>query len=94
MRVCVCVCVLPSGPVGFSALGDQTLSRALKRGFDFNIMVAGQSGLGKSTFVNTLFQGPVSRVVPGDIQDFPTTVTTETIHHGMPAGRRRNRGWS
>jgi septin 3/9/12 len=27
----------------------------LKKGFQFNVMVVGQSGLGKSTLVNTIF---------------------------------------
>ena len=29
--------------------------KAVKKGFEFNLMVIGESGLGKSTFVNSLF---------------------------------------
>uniref|UniRef100_A0A915IGG9 Septin-type G domain-containing protein n=1 Tax=Romanomermis culicivorax TaxID=13658 RepID=A0A915IGG9_ROMCU len=43
------------GFVGFSNIPNQVFRKAIKRGFDFSLMVVGQSGLGKSTFVNTLF---------------------------------------
>lgn len=43
------------GPVGFDTITKQIEAKSLKRGFDFNILVTGQSGLGKSTFINTLF---------------------------------------
>ncbi len=29
--------------------------KSLKRGFEFTLMVIGESGLGKSTFINSLF---------------------------------------
>uniref|UniRef100_A0A2K5J5R3 Septin-type G domain-containing protein n=2 Tax=Colobus angolensis palliatus TaxID=336983 RepID=A0A2K5J5R3_COLAP len=44
------------GPVGIEAVLDQLKIKAMKMGFEFNIMVVGQSGLGKSTMVNTLFK--------------------------------------
>ena len=47
--------------VGIDTLTDQLRRRAVKRGFEFNIMVVGGSGLGKSTLVNTLFKSNVSR---------------------------------
>ncbi|EUB60217.1 Septin-7 [Echinococcus granulosus] len=41
--------------VGFSKLPKQIYRKTIKRGFTFNIMLVGVAGLGKSTFLNTLF---------------------------------------
>nr|XP_020463922.1 neuronal-specific septin-3-like isoform X2 [Monopterus albus] len=49
------------GYVGIEAILDQMKRKTMKAGFEFNIMVVGQSGLGKSTLVNTLFKSKVSR---------------------------------
>lgn len=42
--------------VGFASLPDQVHRKAVKKGFDFTLMVVGESGLGKSTLVSSLFQ--------------------------------------
>ena len=34
---------------------DGLLSKTVKRGFEFTLMVVGESGLGKSTMINSLF---------------------------------------
>ncbi|XP_060028416.1 septin-12 isoform X3 [Erinaceus europaeus] len=49
------------GYVGIEAVLDQVKIKAMKMGFEFNIMVVGQSGLGKSTMVNTLFRSKMWR---------------------------------
>ncbi|XP_010764464.1 cell division control protein 3-like [Notothenia coriiceps] len=49
------------GYVGIEAVLDQMRRKTMKAGLEFNIMVVGQSGLGKSTLVNTLFKSKVSR---------------------------------
>ena len=41
--------------VGFSSLPDQIYRKSLRRGFNFVVLVMGESGLGKSTLINSLF---------------------------------------
>ncbi|KAI7885496.1 Septin [Lichtheimia hyalospora FSU 10163] len=43
------------GYVGFANLPNQVHRKSVKKGFQFTCMVVGESGLGKSTLVNTLF---------------------------------------
>ena len=43
------------GYVGFANLPNQVYRKSVKKGFEFNLMVVGESGLGKSTFINSLF---------------------------------------
>ncbi|KAG8122862.1 hypothetical protein E2320_018304, partial [Naja naja] len=45
----------PPKYVGFATLPNQVHRKSVKKGFDFTLMVAGESGLGKSTLVNSLF---------------------------------------
>ena len=48
---------LPVGKdvIGFHNISKQIHKKVIKQGFDFTLLVAGGSGLGKSTFINTLF---------------------------------------
>ncbi|XP_061073227.1 septin-5-like isoform X1 [Conger conger] len=41
--------------VGFATLPNQVHRKSVKKGFDFTLMVSGESGLGKSTLVHSLF---------------------------------------
>lgn len=41
--------------VGFSSLPEQIHRKSIKKGFEFTLLVVGDSGLGKSTLVNSLF---------------------------------------
>lgn len=41
--------------IGFSCIADQYQRKTVKRGFEFTLMVVGESGLGKSTMINSLF---------------------------------------
>ncbi|CAG7716019.1 unnamed protein product, partial [Allacma fusca] len=41
--------------VGFANLPNQVHRKSVKKGFEFTLMVVGDSGLGKSTLINSLF---------------------------------------
>merc|ERR1711936_549845 len=43
------------GHVGFDSLPDQLVNQAVTTGFTFNIMCIGETGLGKSTLMDSLF---------------------------------------
>uniref|UniRef100_A0A8C5H7R1 Septin-8-A-like n=1 Tax=Gouania willdenowi TaxID=441366 RepID=A0A8C5H7R1_GOUWI len=43
------------GHVGFDSLPDQLVSKSVAQGFCFNILCVGETGIGKSTMMNTLF---------------------------------------
>lgn len=55
-----------SGYVGFANLPNQVHRKSVKKGFEFTLMVVGESGLGKSTLVNSLFLTDLypERVIP------------------------------
>ncbi|KAI6926289.1 hypothetical protein KC341_g12857, partial [Hortaea werneckii] len=47
--------VFPKSHVGFDSITNQIEKKLLKRGFQFNVICVGQTGLGKSTLINTIF---------------------------------------
>ncbi|XP_078611598.1 neuronal-specific septin-3-like isoform X2 [Branchiostoma floridae x Branchiostoma japonicum] len=72
-----------SGYVGIDTLQEQMRKKALKRGFEFHIMVVGGSGLGKSTLVNTLFKAQISRRSCTNESEgtIPKTVQIKSVSH-------------
>ncbi|XP_078241885.1 septin-8 isoform X3 [Pogona vitticeps] len=64
------------GHVGFDSLPDQLVSKSVAQGFSFNILCVGETGIGKSTLMNTLFN---------------TTFETEEASHYEQAVRLRPR---
>jgi septin 7 len=50
------------GYVGFANLPNQVYRKAVKKGFDFTLMVVGESGLGNSTLMNSMFLADIYSV--------------------------------
>uniref|UniRef100_A0A8C2Z1S6 Septin 9 n=1 Tax=Cyclopterus lumpus TaxID=8103 RepID=A0A8C2Z1S6_CYCLU len=71
--------------VGIDAILEQMRRKAMKQGFELNVMVVGQSGLGKSTLMNTLFKSKVSRksVQPNPEERIPKTIEIKSISHDI-----------
>uniref|UniRef100_A0A7N6A4F5 Neuronal-specific septin-3 n=1 Tax=Anabas testudineus TaxID=64144 RepID=A0A7N6A4F5_ANATE len=76
------------GYIGIDTIIEQMRKKTMKTGFDFNIMVAGHSGLGKSTLINTLFKSQVSRRSTGWSRDekIPKTVEIKSVSHVIEEG--------
>ncbi|XP_015593671.1 septin-7 isoform X3 [Cephus cinctus] len=67
------------GYVGFANLPNQVYRKAVKKGFDFTLMVVGESGLGKSTLINSMFLSDIySAEYPGPSLRVKKTVAVET----------------
>ncbi|KAL1449196.1 hypothetical protein WDU94_000415 [Cyamophila willieti] len=75
--------VIPSkevdGYIGFANLPNQVFRKAVKKGFEFTLMVVGESGLGKSTLINSMFLSDIySAEHPGPSLRIKKTVNVET----------------
>ncbi|ANB15997.1 septin CDC3 [Sugiyamaella lignohabitans] len=79
--------------VGFANLPQQWQRKSIKKGFNLNLMVVGESGLGKSTLVSTLFNmpmyGPKEKKDPG--AEVPKTVNVKTVSAEIDEGGVRLR---
>lgn len=65
--------------IGFATLPDQVHRKSVKKGFDFTLMVVGESGLGKSTLINSLFLEDLykNRKVPDVCEKIQKTTSIE-----------------
>jgi len=59
-----------TGHVGFSSLPDQLVQKAVEQGFTFNLMCIGETGIGKSTLMESLFN--MNLPFPPCIQEMKT----------------------
>jgi len=67
------------GYVGFASLPNQVYRKAVKRGFEFTLMVVGESGLGKSTLMNSMFLTDIySAEYPGPSTRIKKTIKVDT----------------
>ena len=45
-----------TGHVGFDSLPDQLVNKSVRKGFAFNMLCIGETGIGKSTLMESLFR--------------------------------------
>lgn len=69
------------GYVGFANFPDQWYRKSIQKGFNLNVMVVGESGLGKSTLISTLFNMPLypATTPRNPAAELPKTVEIKSV---------------
>jgi len=70
-------------PLGISDLPLQKVRRSKRMPYIFNIMVVGESGLGKTTFMNTLFDSSLKEHNPPKDLSSLKTVKITPVTYGI-----------
>lgn len=72
--------------MGFANLPNQVHRKSVKKGFEFTLMVVGESGLGKSTLVNSLFLTDLypERVIPDAVGNNNSRLTNVFQIYALP----------
>ncbi|KAJ1516791.1 hypothetical protein HMI55_001387 [Coelomomyces lativittatus] len=78
----------PSNYVGFSNFPDQHHKRSIRNGFSFTLMVVGESGLGKTTLINTLFS---STLYPESKLEINTDIQKTMNIHEVTADKKKKK---
>jgi len=74
-------------PLGISDLPLQKVRRSKRKPYVFNIMVVGESGLGKTTFMNTLFDSALKEQnPPKDLSSLKTVKISPTTYELVEDG--------
>lgn len=68
-----------TGFVGFSNLPQQWHQKCIRKGFNLNLIVAGVSGLGKSTLLNTLFESSLHNLAEPTTYDESRGVSVTAV---------------
>jgi len=72
--------------IGFANLPNQVHRKAVKKGFEFNLLVVGESGLGKTTLINSLFKTNLdlrTKKIPGQDKVTLNSQTVEIEERGV-----------
>jgi ribosome biogenesis GTPase A len=72
-----------TAPIGISEFSQQLTKRSKSKPFSFNIMVAGESGLGKTTFLNTLFNSSLTEEIQPENLSGSKTVKITPQKYGI-----------
>ncbi|KAG0324099.1 Septin-6 [Dissophora globulifera] len=71
-----------TAPLGLEALPHQRFIKVKRTSFGLNLMVVGESGLGKTTFMNTLFNADLKEILPRNTQH-TQTVQIQPSHYEL-----------
>lgn len=84
--------------MGFANLPNQVQRKFAKKGFEFTLLVVGESGLGKTTLINSLFMTKLqqNKSLPSAVQLLDQTLSIETssVDIDERGVRLKLTGWS